>query len=86
MSNNLKVQKVILDRSAVSEMLRSSEAVDLCKGYADAALSRLGPGYEVTTMSGRIRANAEIKAVTYQAEIDNLRNNTILKAVGGGDN
>lgn len=86
MSNNFKVQKVILNRSAVGEMLRSSEAVDLCKGYANDALSRLGSGYEVTTMSGRIRANAEIKAVTYQAEIDNLRNNTILKAVGGGDN
>ena len=41
-------------------------------------------GYEVTTYSGRKRANASVHAETYEARKDNYDNNTLLKALGGG--
>lgn len=69
----------------LGNLLKSKEAMNMCKGYAYKAQRRLGKGYEVTSMTGKNRVNAEIKANTYEAELDNLRNNTILKAVGNDD-
>lgn len=66
-------------------MLKSPEMEEICVEYADQALSRLGEGYEVTTHTGKNRVNAEIAAVWHQTVADNLRNNTILKALGGKD-
>lgn len=76
--------KVELNREGVRELLKSQEMMDICREYADAALGRLGGGYEVDTHTGKNRVNAEVKAVTYSAKKENHRNNTILKAVLGG--
>lgn len=73
--------KVKLNSEGVRSLLKSQEMMDICKGYADKALSRLADGYEVTTFVGTNRVNASIKAVTNQAIAENLRDNTILKAV-----
>lgn len=73
--------KVVLNKSGVSELLKSQEMLGVCKKHADSALSSLGPGYEVTSMIGEIRANAEVAAVTRKARKENMENNTILKAV-----
>jgi len=75
--------KFELNRSGVRELLRSPEMMAVCQGYADRALSSLGDGYEVSTMTGRNRVNAEVRAETYAAKKDNLKNNSILKALGG---
>lgn len=64
-------------------MLRSQEMLDICKGYADAALGRLGAGYSVSTHVGRNRVNAEVKADWNQTRADNLKNDTILKSLKG---
>ena len=73
--------RIELNRTGVKELLRSEEMKNICEDYATAALSRLGPGYEVTTMTGKNRVNAEIKAVSYKAKKDNMENNSILKAL-----
>lgn len=73
--------KVELNRAGVRELMQSSEMMAVCKKYADNAVGRLGAGYEVTTMVGRTRVNAEVAAVTYEARKDNSKNNTILKAI-----
>lgn len=73
--------KVELNRAGVRELMQSSEMMAVCKKYADNAVGRLGAGYEVTTMVGRTRVNAEVAAVTYEARKDNSANNTILKAI-----
>lgn len=76
--------KFELNREGVRELLRSSEAMNVCRGYADQIRSRAGDGYEVTTFTGRNRANASVHAETYEARKDNYDNNTLLKAMGGG--
>lgn len=73
--------KVVLNSAGVRELLRSNEMMSICKEQADKALSRLGPGYEVTTHTGTTRVNASIGAVSYEAMRDNMENNSILKAL-----
>lgn len=75
--------KFVLNRSGVRELLRSPEMMNICKGYADNAIGRLGTGYEVTTQTGKNRVNAQVAAVTFQARRENSKDNTILKAIRG---
>lgn len=70
-----------LNREGVRELLRSSEMKDICLEYANNALGRLGDGYEVDSIYGRNRVNAEVRAESFFARRDNLKNNSILKAV-----
>lgn len=72
-----------LNRQGVSELLRSQEMLDICTEYANNALARLGDGYEVYTMTGDVRVNAEVYAESFAAKRENLKSNTILKAVFG---
>lgn len=78
MSNKVKVK---LDRAGVRKLLKSQEMLQICKDHAYSAQAKLGSGYEVTFMTGKNRANAQIEAVTWRAKLANIRNNTILKAL-----
>lgn len=62
-------------------MMKSSEMMAICKGYADSAQSQLGDGYSVTAYVGKSRVNAAVMAETYKARVENAENNSILKAV-----
>lgn len=75
--------KFELNRAGVRELLRSKEMMDICSEYANDAVGRLGNGYEVTTHTGVNRVNAEVSAETFAAKRDNLKNNSIIKAVFG---
>ena len=75
--------KFELNRAGVRELLRSAEAMSVCRTYADGVRNRAGDGYEVTTYVGKNRANASVHAETYEARKDNYENNTLLKARGG---
>lgn len=75
--------KFELNSEGVKSLLQSPEIMEVCKTYATNAQARLGDGYEVTTMTGKTRVNAQIEAVSYKAKKDNAKNNTILKAVRG---
>ena len=72
-----------LNRQGVSELLRSQEMLDICTEYANNALARLGDGYEVNTMTGAVRVNAEVYAQSIAAKRENRKSNTIVKAVFG---
>lgn len=78
--SNLKVE---LNSDGVRELLRSSNMMSICEEHANRALTRLGEGYVVTTMTGKNRVNASIYAESYEAKKENSENNTILKALGG---
>lgn len=80
MSKKIKFE---LDRNGVKALLKSDEMEDICKGYADKALTRLGNGYSVSTYKGRNRTNASVMADTVEARQENAKSNSILKAVGG---
>lgn len=77
--SNLKIE---LNSEGVKELLKSKEMMDICMSYANKSLSKLGEGYEVSSMTGKTRVNAEIRASTYEARKENLEKNTILKSLG----
>lgn len=73
--------EIKLNRSGVKELLLSDEMLHVCEAHANKALTKLGEGYEVTSMKGRRRVNAEVAAVSKKAKRENLNNNSILKAL-----
>lgn len=74
--------EVILNTSGVRELLKSKEMMGICEEYANRALNSLPAGYEISTLDGKNRVNAQISAVSFGAKRDNAKNNTLLKALG----
>lgn len=70
-----------LNRSGVRSLMQSPEMQAVLKEKASAAQSRLGPGYESDIYIGQTRANAMVWADSFAAKVDNMKNNSILKAV-----
>lgn len=70
-----------LNRKGVAELMKSKEMQEVLREYATNIKNRCGEGYEQDMHIGKNRANAMVSAATYQAKSDNLKNNTILKAV-----
>lgn len=75
--------KFELNREGVRELLKSPQMKDVVNDYAKNALVRLGDGYEADTYMGKNRVNAMVSAETYEAKRENLKNNSILKAIRG---
>ena len=72
-----------LNRQGVRELLRSQEMLDICTEYANNALARLGDGYEVNTMTGAVRVNAEVYAQSFAAKRENRKSNTMCYIIIG---
>ena len=70
-----------LNRSGVASMMKSPEMQAILKEKASTVKQRCGPGDGQDMHVGKNRANAMVFAETYQAKRDNMKNNTILKAV-----
>lgn len=77
-----KKVRIELNSEGVRNLLRSQEVKNYCEQLANEIAARAGDGYEVTTFTGKNRANASVHAATEKALKDNLKNNTLLKAVG----
>ena len=73
--------KFKLNSGGVRELLKSQEMQSVLTEKATGIKNRCGEGYTQDVYVGKNRANAMVKAETYQAKRDNLKNNTILKAV-----
>lgn len=73
--------KFKLNSGGVRELLKSQEMQSVLNEKATGIKNRCGEGYAQDVYVGKTRANAMVSATTYQAKADNLRNNTILKAV-----
>ncbi len=76
MSKNFK-----LNRKGVAELMKSNEMQAVLIKKASEIRNRCGDGYESDIHIGKNRANAMVNAATPKAVADNMRNNTILKAV-----
>lgn len=70
-----------LNYKGVGELMKSEAMRTVLSEYAINIKNRCGDGYEQDIRVGKSRANAMVKATTYQARSDNLKNNTLLKAV-----
>jgi hypothetical protein len=75
--------KFVLNRAGVRQLMQSTEMQSILKDKANNALNSLGEGYKSDIYVGKNRANAMVYADTYQAKRENLKHNTILKAVRG---
>ncbi|WP_262315220.1 hypothetical protein [Lacticaseibacillus parakribbianus] len=71
----------VLNQSGVRELMRSPEMQAILKEHADAIKSRVGDGYKQDVYVGKNRANAMVSADSFEARRDNMKNNTLLKAV-----
>ena len=83
MGKHYKVLKVELNSEGVQELLKSGEMKAVCQNLANGIAARAGDGYMVTTYTGKTRVNASVMAATNAAKRDNMKNNTLLKAVRG---
>lgn len=70
--------KFVLDYGGVRELLHSDGMVKVLEGYAGSVASKAGKGYKVKQMPTRAIV---VETSTKEAEKDNLKNNTLLKAV-----
>ena len=75
--------KLVLNRAGVRQLMQSEEMQSILKDKADAALNSLGEGYKSDIYIGKNRANAMVWADSIKAKRENLKHNTILKAVRG---
>ncbi len=77
--------RVTLVRKGVRELLKSQAVADLCASLGQDMARRAGEGYEAAPphQTGQ-RAAVNVYAGTREARRDNLENNTLLKAMGGG--
>lgn len=76
-----KKTKIELNSAGVRALLRSAEMQSLLRERANDIASAAGSGYETDVYIGRNRANAGVFASSPEAASDNLKNNTLLKAV-----
>ena len=70
-----------LNRAGVAELMKSGPMQKVLSQYASDIQDRCGDGYVKDVHVGKNRANAMVSAKTRKAKKDNLKNNTLLKAV-----
>lgn len=73
--------KFKLNRKAVGDLLKSEEMQKVLENKATEIRNRCGDGYSQDVFVGKNRANAMVSAESFQAKHDNMKNNTLLKAV-----
>lgn len=73
---------VKLNSQGVRELLKSQAIADACREQADAVAGRAGEGYSVEQRGYPERTGFVVSAETDEARRDNLKNNTLLKALG----
>ena len=73
--------KFKLDKAGVGQFLKSEPMQALISQKVSEIHGRLGEGYASNTSVGKTRAQGIVIAETKKAKRDNLKNNTILKAL-----
>lgn len=74
--------KFELNSEGVKDLLRSDEMTGALNELALKVRNSAGDGYEISEYIGKNRANVSVRAETKKAKRDNLKNNTLLKALG----
>ena len=64
-------------------MLKSSEMEGVCMSYVQNAAAKAGPNYMAETRNYDDRSGAALVPANAEGHFDNLRNNTLLKVIGG---
>lgn len=77
--------KFELNTDGVRELLQSKEMSDVLAQRATQILGRLSKGYGMSRGMTEQRAKATVGTRSISSQIDNLKNNSLLKALGGGN-
>lgn len=70
-----------LNRDGVRQIMQNAEMKALLDDTAQHIARSAEGDYKVDTITGRTRANAEVACASTETYYDNLRNNTLLKAM-----
>jgi hypothetical protein len=73
-----------LDDAGIREMLKSEGIVRICEAQANRIAAAAGDEYVAERRSYPERGGAAVRPDTPKAYFENLENNTLLKAMGGG--
>lgn len=76
--------KFELNRAGVGQLLKSAEMRTILNEHAAEVLGRLPGGYGMRNGETSQRAKTTVYTDSIQARIDNSKNNSLLKALGGG--
>lgn len=77
-----KKYEIELNSAGVRELLKSEEIAQACEEAASAVLQRAGSGYVMEKRSYAERTGYAVRTDTPKAMADNLKHNTLLKALG----
>ena len=79
------MNKFVLDKKGVGELLRSEEIQSILNAYGQQVQTNTGRAedYQTQVGVGKVRANVVIRCINSTSIKDNLKNNTLLKALGG---
>lgn len=75
--------KFELNSAGVVELMKSAQMQSILNEYGAKVASRAGDGYSAENIMSGDRAKIFVQAETPKAKSDNLKNNTLLKALGG---
>lgn len=76
--------KFKLNLAGLNELMKSEEMQSVLDSHASRIASAAGAGYEAEAAHPiQFIAIASVRAETQAAQRDNLKNNTLLKAIGG---
>ena len=70
-----------LNRDGIKAIMKSAEMKAVLDETAQHIAENAIGEYKVDSMTGRTRANAEVSCASTETYYDNLRNNTLLKAM-----
>lgn len=70
-----------MNKTGVSELMKSSEMQAVLNGYGNRILQIAGSGHKMESKTTKKRGKVSIKAVSRKAIKDNLENNTLVKAL-----
>lgn len=70
-----------MNYAGIGELLKCAELCDGMQAIGDSIAARAGDGFVADTQVGKKRAHTFVRATTTSAYYDNLRNNTLLKAL-----
>ena len=73
--------KFELNSAGVKELLKSDGIKNVIDSHAQRIMRGAGDGYKMDGYDGKYRYNAMVWADSKKAKKDNLKNNTLLKAM-----
>ena len=72
------------NRKAAGEILKSPAVLADVRARAERVADAAGPGFEASSMVGRNRARASVRADTFSARVRNSRQNILIRALEAG--